>query len=171
MGGIKIWISKEFQKIRIKREISSRMICMNIGTLFVFWPVSQNIPFYAHAIIIFIRIFDKINIDPISTHTIRREILHWIRIWDQNFISAYVRFLSRLISRSARGIIPGVVRYTFCYSISRYAYSACKFHEILRNSLFPIFRFLGLRAGFVLIRVNIYTCSFMSDRESDSWTN
>ena len=31
----------------------------------------------------------KISINPISTHTIRREILRWIRIWSQKFHSAY----------------------------------------------------------------------------------
>ena len=95
--------SQIFQKIRIKREISGRMICMNIGTLFVLRPVSQNIPFYAHAIIIFIRIVDKINIDPISTHIIRREILNWIRIWDQNLISAYGSYLGK----SVEVLFPG----------------------------------------------------------------
>ena len=88
----------------IKREISGRMICMYIGTLFVLRPVSGNIPFHAHAIIIFIRIVDKINIDLISTHIsfdakFYTEFEFKIKI----FISAYARYLSYVTQFHAIG--------------------------------------------------------------------
>ena len=74
-------------QIRIQRKISRRMICVDMGYMVVYYHYSLNIAFDAYAILIFMRIIGKIIIDPISTHIIRREILRWIRIWSQNFIS------------------------------------------------------------------------------------
>ena len=81
VGEIKFWL-----EIRIQRKISRRMICVDMGYMVVSYHFSLNIAFHAYAILIFMRIVGKIIIDPISTHTIRREILRWIRIWSQNFI-------------------------------------------------------------------------------------
>ena len=81
VGGIKFWL-----QIRIQRKISRRMVCVHMGSMAVSYHFSLNIAFHAYAILIFMRIVGKIIIDPISTHTIRREILRWIRIWSQNFI-------------------------------------------------------------------------------------
>ena len=61
------------------------MICVTKGSIIVLNQVSLNIAFYAHAINIFMRIIGENNEDPINTHTIRREILSWIQIWNQNF--------------------------------------------------------------------------------------
>ena len=82
VGEIKFWL-----QIRIQRKISRRMICVDMGYIVVSYHYSLNIAFHAYAILIFMRIVGKIIIDPISTHIIRREILRWIRIWSQNFIS------------------------------------------------------------------------------------
>ena len=78
---------KFWPRIRIQRKISRRMVCIDMGSMLVSYHFSLNIAFYAYAIIISIRIIDKINIDPISIHTIRREILRWIQIWGQKFFS------------------------------------------------------------------------------------
>ena len=75
VGEIKFWL-----QIRIQRKISRRMICVYMGSKFISYHFSRNIAFHAYAIIIFIRIVGRITIDPISMHTIRREILRWIRI-------------------------------------------------------------------------------------------
>ena len=84
VGEIKFWL-----EIRIQRKISRRMICVDMGYMVVSYHYSLNIAFHAYAILIFMRIIGKIIIDLISTHTIRREILRWIRIWSQNFNSAH----------------------------------------------------------------------------------
>ena len=81
VGEIKFWL-----QIRIQRKISRRMICIDMGSMFISYQFSLNIAFHAYAIIIFMRIVGKINMDPISMHIIRREILRWIRIWSQNLI-------------------------------------------------------------------------------------
>ena len=81
VGEIKFWL-----QIRIQRKISRRMICIDMGSMFISYQFSLNIAFHAYAIIIFMRIVGKINMDPISMHIIRREILRWIRIWSQNCI-------------------------------------------------------------------------------------
>ena len=75
VGGIKFWL-----QIRIQRKISRRMVCVYMGSMVVSYHISLNIAFHAYAILIFMRIVGKIIIDPILTHTIRREILRWIRI-------------------------------------------------------------------------------------------
>ena len=62
-------------------------ICIDMGSMFIWYQFSLNIAFHAYAIIIFMRIVGKINIDPTSMHIIRLEILRWIRIWSQNLIS------------------------------------------------------------------------------------
>ena len=84
VGGIKIWL-----QIRIQRKISHRMICVDMGSMFILYHFSRNIAFHAYAIIIFMRIVGKVTLDPISMRTIRREILRWIRILSQNFDSAH----------------------------------------------------------------------------------
>ena len=97
VGGIKIWL-----QIRIQRKISHRMICVDMGSMFILYHFSRNIAFHAYAIIIFMRIVGKINMDPISMHIIRREILRWIRIWSQNLIPpthSWEKTISKILRR------------------------------------------------------------------------
>ena len=97
VGGIKFWL-----QIRIQRKISRRMVCVHMGSMVVSYHFSLNIAFHAYAILIFMRIVGKIIIDPISTHTIRREILRWIRIWSQNLISpthSWEKTISKILRR------------------------------------------------------------------------
>ena len=82
VGEIKFWL-----QIRIQRKISRRIICVDMGYIAVSYHYSLNIAYHAYAILIFMWIVGIIIKDPISTHIIRREILRWIRIWSQNFIS------------------------------------------------------------------------------------
>ena len=97
VGGIKIWL-----QIQIQRKISHRMICIDMGSMFILYHFSRNIAFHAYAIIIFKGIVGKINMDPISMHIIRREILRWIRIWSQNLIPpthSWEKTISKILRR------------------------------------------------------------------------
>ena len=97
VGGIKFWL-----QIRIQRKISRRMVCVYMGSMVVSYHISLNIAFHAYAIIIFMRIVGKINMDPISMHIIRREILRWIRIWSQKLISpthSWEKTISKILRR------------------------------------------------------------------------
>ena len=71
VGGIKIWL-----QIRIQRKISHRMICVDMGSMFILYHFSRNIAFHAYAIIIFIRIVSKVTLDPISMQTTRNFTLN-----------------------------------------------------------------------------------------------
>ena len=63
-----------------------------VWSFIVLQPFSLEITFNAHAIIIRMQIISKINIDPMPTHTIRRESLRSIRIFKVNFYSEFISF-------------------------------------------------------------------------------
>ena len=69
-----------------------------ISLVFVAMIVSVN----AYAIIIILQNFERIGINPIPTHTFRREIHRWIRILNQKFYSAHA-FYQQSILRICAG--------------------------------------------------------------------
>ena len=71
---------KYLLKNRIQRKISRKIVCVHIESIVVLYPFSIKLAFNAHAIFIFIWNVGEININTISTHTIRRQISRWIRI-------------------------------------------------------------------------------------------
>ena len=78
-----------------------------MGPMFISYHFSRNIAFHAYAIIIFMRIVGKINMDPISMHIIRREILRWIRIWSQILIPP-THSREKTVLKILRGRIPKI---------------------------------------------------------------
>ena len=102
------WADLKFRlQIRIQRKILGRIVRCNIESALVLWSFLLKLNLNAHVVIFFVRITGMINITPVWTRTIRREILRWIRICSRNFNSAHA-FWKKADLKNLRGRISKI---------------------------------------------------------------
>ena len=82
-GKLNFWLQN-----RTRHTILRRLVCDDNSHFAYF---SLRLLLNAYAIAKIIKNTSKMTIDLLSSHTSRREILCWIRIWSQNLISTYAK--------------------------------------------------------------------------------